>query len=139
MGNKFGKARVPGCQCEDRFTCGVCLRAAAERDTTTPPTPPAETAAPDASALPFDPASGCRERLYLLAHLWPKLDPMGATVDSWRYEARNDSWILRDQWGDYRAVVHVLGEASTSLAKLRARGLPDSMSLAYVGYPAPAR
>lgn len=28
MGNKFGKARVPGCECTYRFTCRACLLAA---------------------------------------------------------------------------------------------------------------
>lgn len=28
MSKRFGKARVPGCECTPRFTCGRCLRAA---------------------------------------------------------------------------------------------------------------
>ena len=28
MSRRYGKARVPNCQCEARFTCGPCLAAA---------------------------------------------------------------------------------------------------------------
>lgn len=28
MSKRFGKARVPGCECTERFTCSPCLRAA---------------------------------------------------------------------------------------------------------------
>jgi hypothetical protein len=27
MSKRFGKARVPGCQCDTSFTCGPCLKA----------------------------------------------------------------------------------------------------------------
>jgi len=29
---RFGKARVAGCQCDYRYTCGPCMQAAAERN-----------------------------------------------------------------------------------------------------------
>lgn len=29
MSRRFGKKRVPGCQCDYRFTCAACLRDAA--------------------------------------------------------------------------------------------------------------
>ena len=28
MSKRFGKSRVPGCTCTERFTCGSCLSAA---------------------------------------------------------------------------------------------------------------
>ena len=77
----------------------------------------------------FDPNSGIRERLALLASQGP------TDATDWSYDTRFDCWFRFERGGTMRRV-KVTTEGSASLDKIATSwNIPRAEAMAFIGYP----